>query len=54
MSSTVLQQRRHQLILSDVVRAYIETGEPVSSRTVARRHIEQLSSATVRNVMADL
>ncbi|HXY77324.1 MAG TPA: heat-inducible transcriptional repressor HrcA [Candidatus Acidoferrales bacterium] len=54
MTSTVLQQRRHQLILSDVVRAYIETGEPVSSRVVARRHIEPLSPATVRNVMADL
>jgi heat-inducible transcriptional repressor len=49
-----LQQKRHQQILTDVVRAYIETGEPVSSRTVARRHVEPLSSATVRNVMADL
>ncbi|HTR45948.1 MAG TPA: heat-inducible transcriptional repressor HrcA [Verrucomicrobiae bacterium] len=54
MSSTVLQQRRHQQILTGVVRAYIETGEPVSSRTVAQRHIEPLSPATVRNVMADL
>ena len=54
MSPSVLQQRRHQQILSDVVRTYIETGEPVSSRSIARRHIEPLSSATVRNVMADL
>jgi len=54
MGSTVLQQRRHQQILTDVVRAYIETGEPVSSRTIARRQMEPLSSATVRNVMADL
>jgi len=54
MSPTVLQQKRHQQILSDVVRTYIETGEPVSSRSVARRHIEPLSPATVRNVMADL
>ena len=54
MSPTALQQRRHQLILTDVVREYIETGEPVSSRSVARRHIEPLSPATVRNVMADL
>src|SRR5271163_3924135 len=54
MSPTVLQQKRHQQILTDVVRAYIETGEPVSSRSVARGHIEQLSPATVRNVMADL
>lgn len=54
MSSTVLQQRRHQQILTDVVRVYIETGEPVSSRSIARRHLEPLSPATVRNVMADL
>lgn len=54
MSSSVLQQRRHQQILSDVVRTYIETGEPVSSRSIARQHAEPLSPATVRNVMADL
>ncbi|MGA8220275.1 MAG: heat-inducible transcriptional repressor HrcA [Candidatus Acidiferrales bacterium] len=54
MSPTVLQQKRHQQILSDVVRVYIETGEPVSSRSIARRQADPLSSATVRNVMADL
>src|ERR1700728_1281374 len=53
-SLTVLQQKRHQQILTDVVRTYIETGEPVSSRSVVTRHVEPLSSATVRNVMADL
>ena len=46
--------RRHAEILADVVRTYIETGEPVSSRSISRRHAEQLSPATVRNVMADL
>jgi heat-inducible transcriptional repressor len=51
---SVLQQKRHQQILTDVVRVYIETGEPVSSRSVARRHLDPLSPATVRNVMADL
>src|ERR1700678_4823248 len=54
MSPTILQQKRHQQILTDVVRAYIETGEPVSSRSISRMHIKPLSSATVRNVMADL
>ena len=54
MSPTVLQQKRHQQILTDVVRTYIETGEPVSSRSISRMHIDPLSSATVRNVMADL
>jgi len=54
MISPVLQQKRHQQILADLVRLYIETGEPVSSRSISRRHAEQLSPATVRNVMADL
>ena len=54
MNTTVLQQKRHQQILTDVVRTYIETGEPVSSRSVASHHIEPLSSATVRSVMAEL
>ncbi len=54
MISPVLQQKRHQQILADLVRLYIETGEPVSSRSISKRHAEQLSPATVRNVMADL
>src|SRR5487761_2392890 len=45
---------RNRQILAAIVRAYIETGEPVSSRTISLRHVESLSSATVRNVMADL
>ncbi|HUJ29904.1 MAG TPA: heat-inducible transcriptional repressor HrcA [Candidatus Acidoferrum sp.] len=54
MSPTALQQKRHQQILTDVVREYIETGEPVSSRSIARRQPDPLSSATIRHVMADL
>ncbi len=54
MTGSALQQRRHQQILTDVVQTYIETGEPVSSRAIARRHTESLSPATIRNVMADL
>ncbi|MGH9772601.1 MAG: heat-inducible transcriptional repressor HrcA [Candidatus Acidiferrales bacterium] len=54
MTPATLQQKRHQQILTDVVRTYIETGEPVSSRSVAKRYGEPLSPATVRNVMADL
>jgi heat-inducible transcriptional repressor len=49
-----LQQQRHRQVLAEVVRAYIETGEPVSSRTIVRMHAEPLSSATMRNIMADL
>jgi heat-inducible transcriptional repressor len=37
-----------------IVRAYIETGEPVGSRTISRMRYLSLSPATIRNVMADL
>jgi heat-inducible transcriptional repressor len=49
-----LQERRNRQILADIVRTYIETGEPVSSRAVSKRFDESLSTATIRNVMADL
>jgi heat-inducible transcriptional repressor len=54
MAHLIPPNERNRQILSAIVRAYIETGEPVSSRSISRRHIEALSSATIRNVMADL
>src|SRR5271169_5575831 len=45
---------RHSEILSSIVRAYIETGEPVGSRTISKRRHNTLSPASIRNVMADL
>ncbi|HXK00983.1 MAG TPA: heat-inducible transcriptional repressor HrcA [Verrucomicrobiae bacterium] len=45
---------RYREILSAIVRAYIETGEPVGSRTISRRRQDSLSPASIRNVMADL
>ena len=45
---------RNTAILRSIVEEYIETGEPVSSRTIARRLEESLSPASVRNTMADL
>ena len=45
---------RHHEILASIVRAYIETGEPVGSRTLSKRRTEMLSPASIRNVMADL
>lgn len=45
---------RSRQILEAVVEDYIATAEPVGSCAVARRHALTLSSATVRNVMADL
>ena len=37
-----------------IVDAYVETGEPVGSRTLSRRLSSSLSPATIRNVMSDL
>src|SRR5580658_6020476 len=54
MRDTDLHERRSRQILADLVRTYIETGEPVSSRAISKGLAEQLSPATVRNVMADL
>src|SRR6266851_2567372 len=54
MRNSALQERRNRQILADIVRAYIETGEPVSSRAVSKGFEEALSTATIRNVMADL
>ncbi|MDH3229122.1 MAG: heat-inducible transcriptional repressor HrcA [Alphaproteobacteria bacterium] len=45
---------RSREILRHVVEAYVETGEPVGSRTLSRRLGLALSPATIRNVMADL
>lgn len=45
---------RSREIFRRIVDAYVATGEPVGSRTLSRQLDEQLSPATVRNVMADL
>jgi heat-inducible transcriptional repressor len=45
---------RNVAILHTIVQTYIETGEPVASRTIARRLKVDLSSASIRNIMADL
>jgi len=54
MRHPALQERRNCQILADIVRTYIETGEPVSSRAISKGFEESLSTATIRNVMADL
>ncbi|AIK97138.1 heat-inducible transcriptional repressor HrcA [Candidatus Odyssella acanthamoebae] len=41
-------------IFKELVDAFMETGEPVGSRTLSRRLTTSLSPATIRNVMADL
>ncbi len=45
---------RKQKILEAIIRNYMESGEPVGSRTVSKYTDLNLSSATIRNEMADL
>lgn len=41
-------------VLRLVIEEYIETAEPVGSRTVSKKMGQSLSPATIRNIMADL
>ena len=45
---------RKRKILKAIIRNYLETGEPVGSRTISKYTDLNLSSATIRNEMADL
>jgi len=54
MGSQQALTSRAQDILHSIVKCYIETGEPVASRTIARSRKEPLSPASIRNLMADL
>lgn len=45
---------RKKQILKAIIDDYIETAEPLGSRTIAKRHALTYSPATIRNEMADL
>lgn len=45
---------RSREVLRQIVESYVQTGEPVGSRTLSRRLSQPLSPATIRNVMQDL
>lgn len=45
---------RKRRILQAIIDDYIDTAEPIGSRSIARRHELGLSSATIRNEMSDL
>jgi heat-inducible transcriptional repressor len=45
---------RKRLILNAIIKDYIQNAEPVGSRTLAKKYEMGLSSATIRNEMADL
>lgn len=48
-----LEQRLRE-VLREIVRLFVANGEPVSSRTLARSGVFDLSAASLRNFMADL
>ena len=54
MQTEELSSKRAREILYAIVRSYIETGEPLGSRTIAKLQNHALSAASIRNVMADL
>ena len=45
---------RKRKILKAIIQTYLETGEPVGSRTISKYTDLNLSSATIRNEMSDL
>ncbi len=45
---------RKQKILTAIIESYIQTGEPVGSKTLVERLDQSVSSATIRNEMAEL
>lgn len=53
MADMELSERKHT-ILRAIIQNYLETGEPVGSRTLSKSTDLKLSSATIRNEMADL
>ena len=52
-AETTLSERK-LIILKAIIQNYLETGEPVGSRTLTKYTNLNLSSATIRNEMADL
>jgi heat-inducible transcriptional repressor len=47
-------KQRHELILGEVVKAYLDTGKAVGSRLLSENMDIGLSPASIRNAMADL
>lgn len=51
--ASALDERKRNILFA-IIKTYLETGEPVGSRTISKLLDEQLSSATIRNEMSDL
>ena len=50
----VMLEERKRLVLRAFIDSYVETAEPVGSRTIERRHDLGVTPATIRNEMPDL
>ena len=48
-----LDERKENILLT-IIKLYLDTGEPVGSRTISKKLESSLSSATIRNEMSDL
>ena len=54
MQDTNTLDERKMKILNAIIKNYLDTGEPVGSRTISKYADLNLSSATIRNEMSDL
>ncbi len=55
-TSSILSEMndRTREVFRRVVESYLNSGDPVGSRTLTRSMTEKLSAATIRNTMQDL
>lgn len=51
---TIVLTQRGRVVLNAIIRDYIETAEPVGSRSISKKSDIGLSPATIRNIMSDL
>ena len=49
----VIDERKKEILLT-IIKLYLDTGEPVGSRTISKKFGSTLSPATIRNEMSDL
>lgn len=54
MGSGLNLSERQKMILNYIIKEYIQTAEPVGSRTISRMKEINVSAATIRNEMSDL
>src|SRR5689334_6054857 len=54
MGTKIELEKRQRDVLVAIIRQYVASGAPVGSKAVAEQSGEALSSATIRNVMAQL